>query len=78
MCQPARSGGQNVKCRSKWWLPWKLVILDSYVIENLVQSLHLNYLNDCLIPNTYFSHIEDVRFAKKCPIKTKEEAYNGC
>ena len=54
------------------------MILDFYVIENLVQSLHLNYLNNCMIPDTYFSHIEDVRFAKNCPIKTKEEAYNGC
>ena len=42
------------------------------------RSLHLNYLNNCLIPDTCFSQIEDVRFAKYCPIKTKEEAYNGC
>ena len=78
MCQPARSGGQNVKCQSKWRPPWNLVILDFYVIENLVQSLYLNYLNNCLIPDTYFSHIEVVRFAKYCPIKTKEETYYGC
>ena len=78
MCQPTRSGGQNVKCQSKWQPPWNLVILDFYVIENLVQSLYLNYLNNCLIPDTYFSHIEVVRFAKYCPIKTKEEAYYGC
>ena len=78
MCQPARSGGQNVKCQSKWQPPWNLVILDFYVIENLVQSIYLNYLNNCLIPDTYFSHIEVVRFAKYCPIKTKEEAYYGC
>ena len=78
MCQPARSGGQNVKCQSKWRPPWNLVILDFYVIENLVQSLYLNYLNNCLIPDTYFSHIEVFRFAKYCPIKTKEEAYYGC
>ena len=55
-----------------------LVILDFCVIENLVQSLYLNYLNNCLIPDTYFSHIEVVRFAKYCPIKTKEEAYYFC
>ena len=78
MCQPARSRGQNVKCQSKWQHPWNLVILDFYVIENLVQSLYLNYLNNCLIPDIYFSHIEVVRFAKYCPIKTKEEAYYGC
>ena len=76
MCQTARSGGQNVKCQSKWRPPWKLVILGFYVIENLVQSLHLNYLNNCL--RYFFLQIEDVRFAKYCPIKTKEEAYSGC
>ena len=74
MCQPARSGGQNVKRQSKWRPPWNLVILDLY----LNWSLYLNYLNNCLIPDTYFSHIEVVRFAKYCPIKTKEEAYYGC
>ena len=78
MCQPARSGGQNVKCQSKWQPPWNLVILDFYVIENLVQSLYSNNLNNCLIPDTYFSHIKVVRFAKYCPIKMKEEAYYGC
>ena len=41
MCQPARSVGQNVKCQSKWQPPWNLVILDFYVIENLVQSLYI-------------------------------------
>ena len=78
MCQPARSGGQNVKCQSNWRPPWNLVILDFYVIEKLVQSLYLNQLNNCLIPDTYFSHIEVLRFAKYRPIKTKEEAYYGC
>ena len=63
---------QNGSCHGK------LVILGFYVIENLVQSLHLNYLNNCLIPDTYVSHIEDVSFAKYCPIKTKEEAYIWC
>ena len=77
MCQPARSGGQNVKCQSKWRPPWRLVILDFYVIENLVQSLHLNYLNNGLIPDTYFTHIEDVRFAKNSPIKMKRKLIMG-
>ena len=77
MCQPARSGGQNVKCQSKWQPPWNLVILDFYVIENLVQSLYLNYLNNCLIPDTYFSHIEVVRFAKYCPNKRKRKLIMG-
>ena len=76
MCQPARSGGQNVKCQSKWRPPWNLVILDFYVIENLVQSLYLSYLNNCLIPDTYFLHIEVVRFAKYCPIKGECSHFN--
>ena len=77
MCQPARSGGQNVKCQSKWRPPWNLVILDFYVIENLVQSLYLNYLNNCLIPDTYFCILKLLDLQNIAQLKRKRKLIMG-
>ena len=61
-------GVKHVNCELRTWRrPWNLVILDFYVIENLVQSLYFNYLNHCLIPETYCSHIEPLRFEQILP-----------
>ena len=61
---------QNGGLHGTWW-SW------IFMWSKTLFKVYLNYLNNYLIPDTYFSHIEVVRFAKYCPIKTKEEAYYG-